>query len=192
MGASAKRAAELLAEAGIEINGTRPWDLRTKNPEALFRKTFAGGVLAFCEAYMNSEWDCEDLFELLCRVFRSKIDRQAIGFSDALLVLRAMFANMQSVTRSIRVARNHYDLGNNFYEPWLDKSMTYSSAIWAGDVDNLDDAQMQKIHHTAKKMKLEPGMRVLDIGSGWGELAYVLATEYGVNVTGLTLSKQQL
>jgi cyclopropane-fatty-acyl-phospholipid synthase len=88
----------------------------------------------------------------------------------------------------------HYDLGNDFYAPWLDKSMTYSSAVFAepvSDAEPLEEAQARKLHLLLDRLQLQPGQRLLDIGCGWGSLAEVAARDYGVHVTGLTLSEEQ-
>lgn len=190
MGIFANRGAKLLAKAGVEVNGRRSWDPQMTDPDALFRKAFFGGSLAFCESYMAGEWDCDDLFGMLSRIFESGIDHEMRGLSDLFVWLRGVAIKVQTVTRSLVVARQHYDLGNDFYAKWLDPSMTYSCARWKG-VNNLADAQLQKRRELARKLDLRPGMRTLDIGCGWGALAQTLAEENGALVTGLTLSKEQ-
>jgi Cyclopropane fatty acid synthase and related methyltransferases len=87
--------------------------------------------------------------------------------------------------------QSHYDIGNDFYEMWLDKTMTYSCAYFEHDDDTLEEAQMNKVHHILNKLQPEPGKRLLDIGSGWGTLLFVAAEEYGLHATGITLSQEQ-
>jgi cyclopropane-fatty-acyl-phospholipid synthase len=97
--------------------------------------------------------------------------------------------------RSSREAANvqhHYDLGNDFYRLWLDRSMTYSCAYFRRPSDSLEEAQRQKVEHILRKLDLRPGMTLLDIGSGWGELIIAAARRYGVRAHGLTLSREQL
>ncbi len=97
--------------------------------------------------------------------------------------------NTKRLQRS-HIAR-HYDLGNNFYKLWLDKTMTYSCAYFKKTSDTLEVAQEQKLAHTLKKLQLGPGMRLLDIGSGWGQLLIAAVQTYGVTGHGITLSKEQ-
>jgi cyclopropane-fatty-acyl-phospholipid synthase len=87
--------------------------------------------------------------------------------------------------------QHHYDLGNSFYRLWLDNSMTYSCAYFRHPSDSLDTAQEQKRAHILRKLDLRPGHRLLDIGSGWGHLLFAAAREYGVQATGITLSREQ-
>jgi cyclopropane-fatty-acyl-phospholipid synthase len=89
---------------------------------------------------------------------------------------------------------HHYYLGNDFYRPWLDEGMTYSSAVFAEPVgagEALEAAQARKLRLLLGRLDLEPGLRLLDIGCGWGSLAEAAARDYGVHVTGLTLSEEQ-
>jgi cyclopropane-fatty-acyl-phospholipid synthase len=84
----------------------------------------------------------------------------------------------------------HYDLGNDFYSAWLDRTMTYSSARFASPTDSLEDAQLHKIHSLLDRLELKPGQRLLEIGCGWGTLA-IEAAKRGASVVGLTLSSEQ-
>ena len=95
------------------------------------------------------------------------------------------------IGRAEQNVRHHYDLSNRLYELFLDSDMQYSCAYWREGTDSLEQAQLDKKRHIARKLRLEPGMEVLDIGSGWGGLALHLAREHGVKVTGVTLSKNQ-
>ncbi len=152
-----------------------------------------GGSLGMGESYMRGAWDSsaldELLYRLLClpaqekrRVMRGWIDQLAAAPSKAL--------NLQSRERAVQVADAHYNLGNEFFSAWLDETMTYSCAYWEG-ATTLHEAQVAKQRLIAKKLKLEPGMRVLEIGSGWGGLASHLAKEHGVEVLGVTIAKEQ-
>jgi cyclopropane-fatty-acyl-phospholipid synthase len=90
------------------------------------------------------------------------------------------------------VAEAHYDLGNDFFAGWLDPTMTYSCAYWGRGARSLEDAQLAKLALIADKLELSPGMRVLEIGCGWGGLARFLSERHGVEVTGITVSREQL
>jgi cyclopropane-fatty-acyl-phospholipid synthase len=96
------------------------------------------------------------------------------------------------VARSRRNVAHHYDLSDELYDLFLDRDRQYSCAYFLGADDDIDTAQLNKRRHIAAKLLLRPGMKVLDIGSGWGGLALYLASECGVDVTGLTLSTEQL
>ncbi|HGD6412827.1 TPA: class I SAM-dependent methyltransferase [Streptococcus agalactiae] len=87
--------------------------------------------------------------------------------------------------------QKHYDIGNDFYKLWLDDTMTYSCAYFKHENDSLEQAQLNKVHHILNKLNAQPGGKLLDIGCGWGTLIITAAKEYGLNATGITLSKEQ-
>jgi cyclopropane-fatty-acyl-phospholipid synthase len=97
-----------------------------------------------------------------------------------------------SKARQAANVRHHYDLGNDFYRLWLDRSMTYSCAYFRTPGDSLEQAQRQKVEHILRKLDITPGMTLLDIGSGWGELILAAAKQYGAKAHGITLSHEQL
>jgi cyclopropane-fatty-acyl-phospholipid synthase len=104
------------------------------------------------------------------------------------LILRG---RLHSVERDAAAVRYHYDVGNEFFALFLDRSMTYSCAIFSRGAETLEEAQHTKLELVAGKLGLEPGMRVLDVGCGWGSFAIHAAKNYGVSVTGVTLSPPQ-
>jgi cyclopropane-fatty-acyl-phospholipid synthase len=99
---------------------------------------------------------------------------------------------LHSKTRDRQAVSFHYDLSNDFYQLWLDPQMVYSCAYFSSADDSLDDAQRQKLDYVCRKLRLQPGERLLDIGCGWGGLIMHAAREYGVNAIGITLSEEQL
>ena len=99
--------------------------------------------------------------------------------------------NRQKGRRAFEVGEQHYDVGNDLYERMLDKRMIYTCAYWQ-DAKNLDEAQEHKLELVCRKLKLEPGMKVLDIGSGWGGAARYMAEHYDVEVVGVSVSKEQV
>src|SRR5262249_54101090 len=105
--------------------------------------------------------------------------------------VRARLFNLQAVARAFEIAERHYDLGNDLYEHMLDKRMMYTCAYWH-DARDLDAAQEAKLDLICRKLGLRPGMRVLELGCGWGGFASFAAERYGVYVTGLTVSKEQV
>jgi cyclopropane-fatty-acyl-phospholipid synthase len=104
------------------------------------------------------------------------------------LVLRGQ---LHSAERDAAAVRYHYDVGNDFFALFLDESMTYSCAIFSRGAQTLEEAQRTKLDLVASKLDLKPGMRVLDVGCGWGSFAMHAAREYGVEVVGITLSEEQ-
>ncbi len=181
---------ELFAEADIEVNGMRPCDIQVRD-DRFFRRVLKDGTLGFGESYMLGWWDCDDLEELCCRAIRSGIEqrvRPAIG--TMIEIVFGMVLNLQSKSRSKVVAKRHYDLGNDFFGAMLDPAMQYSCAYFHGTTD-LATAQELKMELICKKLGLQPGMRLLDIGCGWGGLARFAAENHGCEVVGITISEQQ-
>lgn len=186
--ASAKLVA-LLAKADIRINGPRPWDMRVHTPGTLDHIA-TGGSIALGESYMDGAWDAGQLDEFFTRVLRARLYRQVKPTSLLLPVLRDRLLNRQNKRRAWRIGRAHYDLGNNFYQAMLGPSMTYSCGYWK-DATTLAAAQTAKLDLICRKLQLAPGMRVLDIGSGWGSFMAHAAKHYGVRCVGVTVSKEQ-
>ena len=124
--------ARLLQRAGIQVNGPAPWDLQLHDA-ATWRRMMAHGTLGFGESYMDGQWDCERLDELVCRLLRADGDHVVTArFLPHWLaqVLRHGLLNLQSVSRAFRVAEQHYDLGNDLFAAMLDSRMVYSCAYW--------------------------------------------------------------
>ncbi len=182
---------ELLASADIQINGSRPWDIRIHN-EKFFNRVLIQGELGLGESYMDGWWDAEQVDQLIYKILSAHLERK-IKFNIPLFLvfLRSMFFNMQSKTRAFIVGEKHYDLGNELFINMLDKRMNYSCAYWK-NADNLDEAQENKLELICRKLQLEPGMKVLDIGCGWGAFGKYAAEKYGVEVVGVTVSKEQV
>lgn len=186
-----------LASAGIEVNGHQHWDIQVKHPR-FFGELLRNPELKLGETYMQGWWECERLDLFFERVF--SLDRERAINSEfglnlsrlraAALKIYERFCNLQSMRRSRIVGEKHYDLGNDLFEMMLDKRLIYSCAYWATASD-LDEAQEAKLDLICRKLQLEPGMTLLDIGCGWGGLARFAAERYGVRVTGVTISKEQ-
>ena len=159
------------------------------------RRAVFGGDIGFFESYADEQWTTPDLAACLY-VFARNADYMQEAFQAAPILgfLNNMRHAINKNTRagSKRNIMAHYDLGNSFYEKWLDPTMTYSSARFPTATDNLADAQINKYRSLAKAIELKPGDSVLEIGSGWGGFAEFAAKEVGANVTGLTLSPSQL
>lgn len=186
---------QLFLDSDIEINGSRGWDLQVKNPN-LFLRVMIDGSLGLGEAYMDDWWECAQLDEFFFRLLRQR--RVSASFSNYLnqgKMLWAMFKarlfNYQTVRRAIVSGQSHYDIGNDLFEQMLDPNMVYTCGYWK-EATTLKEAQEAKLKMTCEKLLLKPGMRLLDIGCGWGSLMKYAATHYGVSCTGYTVSKNQV
>lgn len=179
----------LLDKADIGINGDRPWDMRI-NDFGVADRLFSQGTLGLGEAYMDSEWDVEELDVFFCRILRARVDREVHPISLIPHIMRSRFLNLQNVRRAWQVGRVHYDLSNDFYEAMLDPRMTYTCAYWKS-ASTLAQAQDAKLAMICHKLGLKSGMRVLDIGCGWGSFMGYAAQHYGVTCVGITISKEQ-
>ncbi|MBN2398028.1 MAG: cyclopropane fatty acyl phospholipid synthase [Deltaproteobacteria bacterium] len=179
----------LLASADVRIGGLRPWDIAVHN-EDLYRRVLARGSLGLGESYMDGWWDCPALDQFFDRILSAGLDETVMDWRIFLQSMRANLMNLQKKSRAFQVGRRHYDLGNELYRSMLDRSMTYSCACWNGAKD-LDEAQETKLDLLARKVRLGQGMKILDIGCGWGGFARHAAERYGVRVVGTTVSEKQ-
>ena len=182
-------AQNLLAAADIHIQGSRPWDMQVHHPDTLIR-ALSRGSLGLGEAYMDGWWDCERLDQFFHRILGARIDERVGGAPGAWQALRARLFNLQTARRAWQVGREHYDLGNDLFEGMLDPTMAYSCGYWA-QANDLDAAQQAKLDLVCRKLGLQSGMTLLDIGCGWGSLMRFAAEHYGVRCTGLTISRAQ-
>ena len=181
---------ERLAEpADIRIDGDRPWDLEVHD-ERMFQRVLAHGTLGLGEAYMDGWWDCDQLDELVRRAQSTDLVRHLISPTTLARVAQAKVMNLQSRRRAFQVGEHHYDIGNDLYRRMLDSRMIYSCGYWR-NADTLDAAQEAKLMLIANKLELEAGMRVLDIGCGWGGAAHFFAEKLGCDVVGVTVSREQ-
>ncbi|MDB6452116.1 SAM-dependent methyltransferase [Falsirhodobacter sp. 20TX0035] len=160
----------------------------------VFARLVREGDLGFCEAYMDGEWSTPDLQAFLDLIH---MDHEHIydGFPGQAF-LRAYerlrhWMRSNSKTQARRNIEYHYDLGNDFYRMWLDRTMTYSSALFETGEDTLEEAQRRKYAALVDRMNVRPGEHVLEIGCGWGGFAEYAAAERGLRVTGLTISQAQ-
>jgi len=179
-------------EAGFRFDGDDPWDIKVADPR-LYHRILMQGSLGFGEGYMDGWWECDQLDQFFHRLLAVDADR----FVDRLIKLRflgsilrhAMF-NLQSNRRAFLVGERHYDIGNDVFETMLDSTMSYSCGYWK-KATTLEDAQRDKLDMICRKLDLQAGERLLDIGCGWGGLARFAAEKYGVEVFGITVSKEQ-
>jgi cyclopropane-fatty-acyl-phospholipid synthase len=182
---------ELIAAGDIQINGARPWDIQIHD-DRFYQRFWAGGSLALGESYMEGWWSCGQLDEFFHRVLMAGVEEK-IRKSPKLWagVIGAKLQNPQSVDGALQVVEQHYNLDNELYKGMLDKRMVYTCAYWQ-DAHTLEEAQEKKLELVCKKIGLESGMKVLDLGCGWGSFAKFAAEKYGAHVVGVNLSKEQL
>jgi len=181
---------EILELAGVKINGSNPWDIRIHNDE-FYRRAITEGELGIGESYMDGWWDAEKVDELFFKIMSARLDEKIQRKLSILFRLfTARLFNLQSKRRAFIIGEKHYDLGNELFQNMLDKRMNYSCAYWK-DAGNLDEAQEDKLELICRKIYLKPGMRVLDIGCGWGSFGKYSAEKYNVEVVGITVSKNQ-
>ncbi|MGC1105579.1 MAG: cyclopropane fatty acyl phospholipid synthase [Candidatus Acidiferrales bacterium] len=185
-----RRAEALLAHADIRIGGDRPWDIIVHRPE-FYPRVFREGSLGLGESYMDGWWDCHALDQFFDHLFHAHLDRRAFPAWGAIrLYLQSLLLNPQKQSRSFQVGEGHYDLGNDLFQAMLDKRMVYTCACWDAAAD-LDSAQEAKLEFVCRAIGAHPGMKILDIGCGWGSFAKYAAEKYCAHVTGLTVSREQ-
>lgn len=186
-----RRIQQALNRAEIRINGERSWDLQVHN-DNLYDRILQQGSLGLGEAYMDKWWDCERIDEFFFRVLRAQLDKE-FSFNLPMLkeFLHSFLTNRQTSTKAYDIGDHHYDMGNDLYKRMLDERMVYTCGYWR-HADNLDEAQRDKLDLVCRKIGLEEGDRVLDIGCGWGSFAKYAAEEYGAEVVGVTVSRDQV
>jgi cyclopropane-fatty-acyl-phospholipid synthase len=178
-----------LVGADVTIGGSRPWDVQVHD-ERLYGRVLSQGTLGLGESYMDGWWDAEALDQFLFKLISASV-QDKFPRDLALLgsVIRGKLLNMQRL-KVREVGEKHYDIGNDLYAAMLDKRMVYSCGYWK-DATSLDAAQEAKLDLICRKVGLEPGMTILDIGSGWGGFLQFAAERYGVSGVGITISKEQ-
>ncbi len=184
-----KRIADLLHHADVLIDGDRPWDIAVHNDQ-LYGRILGAGTLGLGEAYMEGWWDCDHLDQFFTQVLNADLQKKVRTWKDKLFFVKAYLLNQQTQKKSFFVGKQHYDLGNDLYAAMLDQRMIYTCGYWR-EANSLDAAQEAKLDLVCRKLDLKPGMRVLDIGCGWGGAAKYAAQNYGVEVVGITISQEQ-
>jgi len=186
-----------------DFGGTRTFGAASDLPPAtlevcdaaFYRRVATGGSLGFAESYLRGEWRTPDLTALL-RVFARNVARHGGGRWTHAALLRPLARLAHALRRNTRRGsrrniRDHYDLGNDFYSLFLDETMTYSCAVFATPDEPLADASRRKLELACRRLGLRPGHRLLEIGTGWGSLAFHAARHYGCHVTTTTISDAQ-
>jgi cyclopropane-fatty-acyl-phospholipid synthase len=166
--------------------------------EGVARKIFFNPELAFPEAYMDDQIAFEDgsgVFDLL---YLFSVNRKALGGHPVQQALRSAWRSVRrwqqqnSVVQASKNIRHHYDIKPDFYRLWLDPTMNYSCAYYTHPDNSLEQAQQDKMRHIAAKLRLQPGMTVAEVGSGWGGLACYLAKNFDLTIRSVSLSPEQI
>jgi cyclopropane-fatty-acyl-phospholipid synthase len=181
---------EILQPAGIAIDGSGPSDMQI-NDERFFGRVLRDGSIGLGESFMDGWWECDRLDDFFCKLMPQQPENIIKkNLKLQFTILKAVLFNLASRFRAFTIGEIHYDLGNELFRRMLDKRMVYSCGLWR-NAGNLDDAQEAKLELTCRKLGLQPGDRVLDIGCGWGSFVKYAAERYGVNAVGITVSGEQ-
>lgn len=174
-------------------SGRPHFQLTIKTPQAI-SAILRSTDLGFAESYMNGDIDVEGSLNALVAAAMENEERLSGRYRSSRpgKIARFLINRSTSIAKQRKEIAHHYDLGNDFYKLWLDKQMVYSCAYFKAPADTIDTAQAQKLDHTLAKLRLKKGEHLLDVGSGWGAMVIHAAKKYGVNATGITLSKEQL
>jgi len=179
----------LLSEAQITLNGSGETDIQVNN-SGFYNRVLLDGVLGFGESYMDGWWEVQKPDDLFYRLINASLHEKVKSWKIVPQILKAKIFNAGKQSKAFEVGEKHYDIGNALFQKMLDKRLVYSCGYWK-DAQNLDEAQEAKLDLICRKLNLQPGMKVLDIGCGWGSFCKYAAEKYGVNVVGITISKEQ-
>ena len=190
VGLAERTVRELLETADIRVGGERRHDIRVHD-RGFYERVLRDGRLGLGESYVDGQWDTDSLDELTVRLIRAGVKRPFPSLRGAVQIAGARLWNLQTAVRARRSVQRHYDLGNDLYRAMLGETLAYTCAYWKWAAD-LDEAQRAKLDLVCRKLGLSPGMKVLDLGCGWGSFARHAASTYGVQVTGYTVSREQV
>jgi len=182
---------KLFDHAGVSVGGQNEGDIIVHN-DRFYERFLREKSIGLGESYMEGWWETDALDVFINKVMVADLGQKIQdNWRLKLLAAQALLTNRQDVQRSRKSVAAHYDIGNDLYERMLDDRMIYTCAYWK-DSDNLADAQEAKLDLVCRKVGLKPGMRVLDLGCGWGGFAMYAAEKYGCEVVGMTVSEAQV
>ena len=183
-----------LTVCGEKRDGEPSAMLRVVRP-SIWERTVFGGTVGAAESFMDGDWATDDLVAVI-RIFcanREMMESMEGGL--AILKWPALklwhLARRDTITQARKNIAAHYDLGNEFFDAWLDPTMAYSCGIFSQEDSTMLGASLRKIYTLCERLELQPGDELLEIGSGWGALAIFAASNYGCKVTTATISKNQ-
>lgn len=179
----------LLAHTNVKIGGARPWDVQVHD-DLFYKRVLSNPFLGLGETYMDGMWDAPRIDQFFYEIIRAELNKK-IKFNFKLLAytLKNQLINLQKKSDAFKL--KHYNIGNDLFAKMLDKRMIYTCGYWAEAFD-LDAAQEAKLDLVCRKVGLKPGMKILDIGCGWGGFMKFAAEKYGVSCVGVTISKEQI
>ncbi len=181
---------QLFSQAEIELNGSNPWDI-TVNSDRFYARAMRGS-LGFGESYMLGDWDVESIDALFRRIIGMKITSSPLVVLNRIaLDLKARLTNLQTRIGSRAIAETHYDLDHRLYELFLGPYNQYTCCFFSR-AQTLEEAEVEKLEMVCNKLDLKEGDQVLDIGCGWGGFAKYAAETRGCQVTGISISKEQI
>jgi cyclopropane-fatty-acyl-phospholipid synthase len=181
---------KIFNDAGITVQGENSWDIQIHD-ERLYNRVLLKWSLGFGESYMDGWWDTRSLDQLICKLYSSEIDNKNNNIPGKIEMCKARLINQQSKIKSQKVSHVHYDLGNEMYAKMLGDTMQYTCAYWK-NAQTLDEAQENKLDLICRKLDLQNGDKVLELGCGWGGFAKFAAENYGVHVDAYNISKEQV
>ena len=179
----------LLSEAQITLNCTGEADIQVTN-SAFYNRVLLDGVLGLGESYMDGWWDVQKPDDLFYRLINASLHEKVKSWKIVPHILKAKIFNAGKPSKAFEVGEKHYNIGNTLFQKMLDKRMVYSCGYWK-EAQNLDEAQKAKLDLICRKINLQPNMKVLDVGCGWGSFCKYAAEKYGVEAVGITISKEQ-
>lgn len=180
---------EALAMGDIQINGSRPWDIQIHD-DRFYKRVLSEDALGLGESYMEEWWDAEELDQFFTRLLSINLSEVRMSWKRKWTLIKDRFLNRQSKSRAFEVGEHHYDRGNDLFQVMLDPTMTYTCGYWK-NATSLEEAQKAKLDLVCRKIDLQPGQKVLDIGCGWGSFMKHAAENYGVSAVGVTISEEQ-
>ncbi|MFC6211840.1 MULTISPECIES: cyclopropane fatty acyl phospholipid synthase [Rahnella] len=180
----------LLQKADIQIEGIRPWDIRIRH-HGFFKRIMLQGLLGLGESYMDGWWECDRLDIFIYKFLAHKLDEAVPGYySDIMMGLSGKILSRKSDDCGCSALEKEYGIGYDVFAHMLDPYMQFSCGYWRAGA-TLAEAQEAKLKMVCEKLQLAPGMRVLDIGCGWGGTAEYMARHYDVYVEGITNSTEE-
>ncbi len=180
----------LMEIAGITVNGDKPYDIHVHD-DKFYDRVIQQTMLGLGESYMDKWWDCKALDRFIEKVLRvDLLSKLKQDWATTWNILKAKILNLQNTRRAFTIGKTHYDIGNELYLKMLDKNMQYTCGFWR-DAQDLDTAQEAKLEMICRKLDLSPGMKIAELGCGFGGFAKYAAEKYGVQVTGYTVSEKQ-
>jgi cyclopropane-fatty-acyl-phospholipid synthase len=181
----------ILGLAGIEVNGKNAWDIQVHD-DRLWNRIISQRELGLAEAYMDGWWDVESIDQFLTKLLEINVlDKAPFSISLVGHAVKSTVLNRQTKAKAAANAKHHYNIGNDLYTRMLDKEMAYSCGYWKS-AKTLDQAQIAKFDLICRKLELKPGMKLLDIGCGWGGLLRYAAKNYGIIGTGISPADNQI